>query len=600
MELTRRNFVVTAATTAAAVTAGASSVAHAAESSSKDSATASSSKGDSSGSFASNPGDVQDFAQNPDNVIPTWGVDPMDIDWLGTKPEISASDVSATKKTDLLIIGAGNAGMVAAATAADLGLDFMVCEKTQVLGTTRSWYGVCNSTQCKEAGCEADPSFMLNDLTRYASGKVDQSVVKVWIDKSAEMSDWLVDIMDSYGFDVYFETNTGDEEGAGGCHYFCAPTQHNFVARDDTDKDTANTPRNSLLEDYINKKGYEVTYQYDLVELVRDGDGPVTGAIFFTPNGLVQVDAANVLLTTGGYAGNYEMLEALNPMLVRTTTSTDGWTNNTGMGIKAGIWAGAQRDVEPCGMIWDRGVTEYDTPCGFVRDDETGGWKFPHEGQFNPSSQPFLRVNAQGERFMNESGPYDWHVFSAGLQTNGISATVWDGKFKDDVTRFDELGCASLTIILKDKFMDEGGLFDQMAEEGTLVKADTLEELAEGLHVPTDTFLATVKRYNELAEAGKDDDFGKESYRLSTLDTPPYYGVWTGGCLLTTGDGLKINNKMQVIDRSNQVIEGLYAAGDCSGSFFSGVYPELYPGLACGHTMTEARQAVMHIAGKDE
>ena len=59
--------------------------------------------------------------------------------------------------------------------------------------------------------------------------------------------------------------------------------------------------------------------------------------------------------------------------------------------------------------------------------------------------------------------------------------------------------------------------------------------------------------------------------------------------------GLKINEHMQVKDTQNKAIEGLYAAGDCSGSFFSGVYPELYPGLACGRTMTEARQAVKFI-----
>lgn len=175
---------------------------------------------------------------------------------------------------------------------------------------------------------------------------------------------------------------------------------------------------------------------------------------------------------------------------------------------------------------------------------------------------------------------------------------MWDANFCDDVVKFDKLGCASLTIILRDMYMEEGGVFDQMAQEGTLVKADTLEELAEGLQVPVDTFLATVERYNELAESGVDEDFGKEDYRLSTLKNPPYYGITTGGCILCTGDGIKINERMQVKDRQNQVIEGLYAAGDCSGSFFSGVYPELFPGLACGRTMTEARQAVKHIAGE--
>ena len=575
MELTRRNFVASAAAATAAM--GIAGTAMADENASST--------------------DAQGYSQT--HEPPTWGVEHMaDIDWLGTAPEIADADIVETRETDLLIIVAGNAGMVAAATASDAGMDFEICEKTGLLGTTRNWYGVCNSTQCKEAGKEADPMFMLNEITRYANGKVNQKVIKNWIDNSAEMSDWLVNIMDGYGFDVYFETNTGNEQGAGGCHYFCAPTQHNFNAREDQPEEYQKKTRNELLEDYISKTGHAINYEYDLAKLVRDGDGPVTGAIFSTKNGYVQINAKNVLLTTGGYAGNYEMLEALNPLLVRCTTAQDGWTFNTGMGIKAAMWVGAEKDVEPTGMIWDRGLTEPGTPCGFVRDEETGGWKFPHQGQFNPASQPFLRVNAEGERFMNESGPYDWNVYCSSQQTYGTWNTVWDANFCDDVVKFDKLGCASLTIIMRDMFMQEGGVFDQMAEEGTLIKADTLEELAEGLNIPVDTFLATVERYNELADSGVDEDFGKEDYRLSTLKTPPFYGVTCGGTLLCTGDGLKINEHMQVKDTQNKVIEGLYAAGDCSGSFFSGVYPELFPGLACGRTMTEARQAVKFIAGE--
>ncbi len=595
MEMTRRNFI--AGATAAAATLGVAASAIAEEAA--DSAAAETATSEPAADGTTNPGDVQAFAQT--HEPPTWGTEHyIGIDWLGTMPEIDPNSIVETKQTDLLIIGAGNAGMVAAATAADAGMDFIIAEKAAVLGTTRSWYGVCNSTQCVEAGKQADPMFMLNDLTRYANGKVNQKVIKCWIDNSAEMNDWLVSIMDGYGFDVYFETNTGNEQGAGGCHYFCAPTQHNYNAREDCPEEYAAMPRNMILEDYIVQKGYSVTYEYDLVELVREEDGPVTGAIFATPEGFVQINANNVLLTTGGYAGNYEMLEALNPNVVRNTTASGGaWDLNTGMGIKAAMWIGAEKDIEPTGMIWDRGLTSPGAPCGFMRDENTGGWTWSQPaGQFNPASQPFLRVNAEGERFMNESGPYDWTINSSGQQTYGTWNVVWDSNYCDDVVKFDKLGCASLSIITREMDMAEGGTFDQMAEQGTLVKADTLEELAEGLNLPVDTFLATVERYNEIGESGVDDDFGKEDYRLSTLTTPPFYGVTVGGCILCTGDGIKINENMQVKDQQNKVIPGLYAAGDCSGSFFSGVYPELYPGLACGRTMTEARHAVKFILGE--
>lgn len=520
--------------------------------------------------------------------------------WLGEAPEISADEIVNTLETETLIVGAGCSGLVAGMAAAERGMDFILCESLSTYGGSHNDIGAMGSRFQEEGGLEVDKGRWLNEWARYASFKNDQTVGRVWTDYSGEFVEWLADTYKAHSgveSTVTVDVENGGDGRAGGTIYYIPPECHHISNDGFKDEEGKNLRHTAIMAQIIEEDGYEIKYEHELVELIREENGPVTGAIFTTPDGYVQINAKNTLLTTGGYAGNYEMLEALNPLLVRNTTSTDGWTLNTGMGIKAAMWAGAQRDVEPTGMIWDRGLTEPGTPCGFVRDEETGGWKFPHTGQFNPSSQPFLRVNAEGERFMNESGPYDWSVNCSSQQTNGTWHTVWDANFCDDVVKFDKLGCASLTIIMRDMYMEEGGTFDQMAEEGTLVKADTLEELAEGLNIPVDAFLATVERYNEIAESGVDEDFGKEDYRLSTLTTPPFYGITTGGCILTTGDGIKINKDMQVIDRANKVIEGLYAAGDCSGSFFSGVYPELYPGLACGRTMTEARHAVRFIMG---
>ena len=81
------------------------------------------------------------------------------------------------------------------------------------------------------------------------------------------------------------------------------------------------------------------------------------------------------------------------------------------------------------------------------------------------------------------------------------------------------------------------------------------------------------------------------------MRTAPFYGTWFGGSILTTGDGLRINEDMQVLDASTKPIEGLYAAGDCSGSMWANNYPEYIVGCACGRTLTFARHAVRHIAG---
>jgi succinate dehydrogenase/fumarate reductase flavoprotein subunit len=145
---------------------------------------------------------------------------------------------------------------------------------------------------------------------------------------------------------------------------------------------------------------------------------------------------------------------------------------------------------------------------------------------------------------------------------------------------------------------DPAQAFATEAELGVVMQADTLADLAQKLQLPEQAFVETVERYNELFDKQADEDFGKEAYRLSSLRTPPYFGVTLGGSLLTTIDGLCINADMQVLDTESQVIEGLYAVGDVSGRMFSGNYPELIIGSACGRTLTFGRHTALHIAGK--
>ena len=142
------------------------------------------------------------------------------------------------------------------------------------------------------------------------------------------------------------------------------------------------------------------------------------------------------------------------------------------------------------------------------------------------------------------------------------------------------------------------GSVEGLIEKGYVQKADTLEELAEKLNIPVDTFVATVKRYNELCKKGVDEDYGKAQYRLTPIDTAPYYGVRTAAWHLTTLDGVGINTDMQVLGEDGKPIEGLYATGDCSGGFFANNYPNLFTGLACGRTMTFGRHAAKVLAMK--
>lgn len=163
------------------------------------------------------------------------------------------------------------------------------------------------------------------------------------------------------------------------------------------------------------------------------------------------------------------------------------------------------------------------------------------------------------------------------------------------------MGCASLTRVMVNTVgMGTDGYLQEWIDKGIVVKADTLEELADGLKLEgahKEAFLATIERYNELYDAQEDVDFGKEPYLLSQIRTAPFYGVTLGGTLLDTSDGLRINADMQVLDTNAEVIPGLYAAGNCGGSVFADGYYNLTHGMACGRALTFARHAVNHIAG---
>ena len=125
----------------------------------------------------------------------------------------------------------------------------------------------------------------------------------------------------------------------------------------------------------------------------------------------------------------------------------------------------------------------------------------------------------------------------------------------------------------------------------------TVEELADKLGLPKDTFTATVDRYNELAAKGEDKDYGKEDYRLSTLSEAPFYGVrQAGGYLICTIDGIQIDDNMHAIDQDFKAIPGLYVIGDMSGNYFSGSYPSLMAGAAAGRSATFGRFAGQNAA----
>ena len=429
-------------------------------------------------------------------------------DWLGTEPDIDEAAITETWDTDIVIVGAGNGGMCAAAYAAQNGLDFRVIEQNAAVMDTRHWYGAIDSSEAQKQGVPpVDRAELLSEISRSMGGRCDQRVVKTWINESAAMHDFVASILENEPYNYVCNLTSGDEakwpdDTQVSQTKFMFPVQQ-------VDYRAGEKPRNVVFQEYIESKGYGVDFNTGLAKLEKDADGRITGVIAQnTEDGhFIRIHAAKgVLLACGGYAGNPYMMEQLDPLGTSVTTACSYTPADKGYGIRAAIWAGAHLDAEPAPVLFDRGLVAPGVDAGYVDAPSAfGGKAFPGTvGQYNPGSQPFLKVNRHGERFMNESQEYDNASHASFQQPGHVYAMIHDANYFEDVTRFHTIGCSAITRLIP------GGMekkLEQYAEEGLIMKADTIEELADKMGftgADKDNFVATVARYNELYDKQND------------------------------------------------------------------------------------------------
>lgn len=536
-------------------------------------------------------------------------------EWYGAPQDLSVFEGAREVDTELLVIGYGAGGIVAAAFAAQKGLKVNVIEKGGSSSTIKGDIGVIRASIDAGYGVEVDPLLMMNEHTRYTSGFCDPRVTRVWATESGVTFDWLAEIGAEFNATPYWETDV--DHGYHGV-WSVYPTDHGFhyvyteeelaAAQEASEKSGDPAAARGVLPDisvYVKKKAEEwgvvVDYNTPMLQLAQDKSGKVTGAYAKAEDGsYVKYNASKaVILATGGYESNHELLELLNPESAAICGYNMAWPTCTGDGIKAGIWAGGMKDDIPTLMTFGRAPVAPDSKLGF-----------PYKGMTCwMGDQPFLKVNMNGERVCCETGPYDYPLHIAAQQPQAKLATIWDANAHDQIVAFHTTGCSrinpSSTVDPQGVLTGEGMGFqasDMMieaaVEAGILQRADTIEELAKKMLMPPAALKATVDRYNELVAKGVDEDFGKPAKDLQPLNTPPFTAGYFGGHVLCTLDGLKIGPHMQVLDKEKKPIEGLYAVGNCSGSMYAATYPELFIGNANGRTITHARHAVLHILGE--
>ena len=399
---------------------------------------------------------------------------PSGPSWLGEAPQIDETEITETLDYEVVVVGLRTGGLPALMSAAENGARVLGIEQMSKIAEPREDLGAVNSRYQLESFSEfpqfeIDKMEIMEDIVRYANGFVNYDLIKLWVDESGDMINWLSDIIERDGkFKMWFEGSVGTEgQGARDKAWATGHSPQKLV--DDKEITFGGTMR-----DYAIENGAEIRYDTMLVKCEQDESGRVTGVICRDGNDLhyIRVNASKgVILATGGYVANTEMVEARQAWNNRLKINIPVGGSCTGDGIKAAMWCGATIDPLGCAVTFNRACCKPDEVAG---GDLVGKW-------FWFGEQPFLKVNLQGKRFCNESGPYDYMLHSAFMQPYHTYVDIWDSDYVTQVKQINEVGCCRLYPFDNGapSNMDISAMqskFDQLEEAGYVQKADTMED----------------------------------------------------------------------------------------------------------------------------
>lgn len=464
---------------------------------------------------------------------------------------------TVTMSTDVVVVGAGGAGLAAALTAAQNGADVVVLEKMAMVGGASSMAGggtnATGSQWQQSYGIEDSPEAYFMDIMENGHFFSDARTLWLYANTQGAAFDWLV-----------------AEDGAALPYVNSQPSpsaEHSYGRTFSPEGGGAGVV--SALQQKVTDLGVEILLETPAQELMVT-DGTVTGVKALAADGIpYEITANSVILATGGYGANTDML----PETV-TSLPYAGAVSATGDGLNMATAIGADAinldkvNIQPHSIILPDGRGQHTFQGCLAMYNKTGS----------------ILVSDQGVRFVNEQGSAN--DIKAGMEQNEHSYLIMDAASFETYAQ---------TCIASHNFTQEQ--LDQWLEaNGTsnpvFAHADSLEDLAAIVGIPSGALTETVERYNGFVSAGEDTDFGR---KVSTaMGDGPYYAVEMNLRYYATLGGLHINDNMQVLDTDGQPIQGLYAAGEVVGGVVGDIYA---PGSLFGWAMTSGHNAGLAVTG---
>lgn len=483
--------------------------------------------------------------------------------------------------TDVVIVGLGASGYMAAHNAAIEGSKVMAIEKGAALAVSNGLkvsgpFAIDTPVlQEKNSKLTVDKAFY--HMMDYSHWSVNATLVRRCLEMSKVAVTQLMDM--GYQFkeaDFRFETPFKGEYG--GFHLILNPLSE----------------RISIWEKTLKEDNVDVMFNTTGKKLIMDGD-KVVGVEAQKKDGTkVTIHADSVILATGGFIGNKQMIaENFSGVVINAA----GGSLSTGDGINMAVEAGAVLDKTfgICGSEYGGTNTKATRSAKQDKYDQNTAFKFGVYGG--------LYVDAQGSRFMNEglmvdypmsfgsesiirNSPYYAIVDQAyvdAMKTQGLYVYTKERGAQDDWTIGNYYKEKILTNL--DADIEEG------IAQGWVYKADTIQELGEFFEI--DNLQATVDAYNKYCQDGVDAQFGKEAMYLSEIKEGPFYIVQNQFSGWSTIGGVRVDESLRALNDDNKSIPGLYVVGSDAGSLFCTPYYDI-PGSFYGLSIDSGA-----IAGKE-
>ncbi len=466
-------------------------------------------------------------------------------------------------QADVVVVGAGASGLVAALTAAEGGAKVIVFEKQRSIGGTSNFFKgtfAVESDMQREQYITYTRDEAFRAIIEYSHWRANARLVRAIVNESAATIRWL--------------QKQGVEFTGATINMTDAPRTYHIVRGE-------GAAVVKMLATKLKEKGGDIRLMASVSRLLREG-GRVTGVVAEIDGEDTPVRARAVVIASGGYANNKDWIKKYTGMDLEVNLLPVGNVDKMGDGIR---------------MAWEAGAAEEGIGTlelfriGPIRQELGKGGRMSQV-----VIQPDLWVNPAGERFCDEGitfydtsegnanaryrEGYTYSLFDTPilqrLAENGLDKGITPESYPGDrLTGLDEVIKAAMVNAPDDLF-----------------EADSIDELAGKMGVPPSTLKATIDQYNNLCAKGHDDLFAKDPRYLRPLTGPKFYAAKARTVFLGTMGGIKINHRTEVVDKKDKAIPGLYAVGYDAGGMYGHDYcMSVASGLSSAFAMNSGRLA---------